>query len=196
MKNNLESELVEFGITKLDETKRIIFGVVYTPNRIDAKGWYMEPKEVEKMAYRFMKLNLSQAIDTQHDNIPNGCYPVQSFIARANDPDYPEGSWVLGVQVRNNEIWDKIVKGELNAYSMEIMVKRVPAEVTYETTPIHVGETEPAEDGHTHKFVVEIDSVGRVIKGKTSTSAGHSHEINLNSVTNEHNKHAHRYFLE
>jgi hypothetical protein len=195
MKNPNETSVVSFSVSKLDESRRLIFGVVYEPNRIDGKGFFMEPEEVEKMAHRFMKLNLSKSIDTQHDNIPNGSYPVQSFIAREGDPDYAEGSWVLGVKVVDEAIWNDIVDGKLNAFSMEIMVKKQEAVVKYEHVPNQVFQTEPAEDGHWHYGFVEVDEMGRIIKGKTSIVDGHYHDIDLNSITNTSAKHSHRYII-
>lgn len=194
--SNIAENAVQFAIANVDESRRLVFGQVYQPNKIDAKGWFMEPEEVEKMAHRYMRLsNLRDTIDTNHDNIPNGCYPVQSFIARKGDPDYAEGSWVLGVKITSDELWEQIVKGEINAFSMEIYVKRVPAIVQYEFTPSQIGMTEPAEDGHTHYFIAEIDETGRIVSGKTSVNAGHFHEIELNSVTETTEGHAHRFFV-
>lgn len=194
MKNEHDIGVLQFEIQKVDETRRLVFGVVYQPNKMDAYGWFMEPDEVEKMAHRFMKLNLSTVIDTNHDNVPNGSYPVQSFIAREGDPDYESGSWVLGVKIVDNTLWQAIVDGELNAYSMEIMVKKTPATVRYEVVPTQVGITEQSDD-HEHYFIVEIDDNGRVIKGRTSVSAGHSHDIEVNSVTQETSGHSHRYII-
>ncbi len=194
--DKINENSLQFGIANIDESRRIVFGQVYQPNKIDAKGWFMEPEEVEKMAHRYMRLsNLRDSIDTNHDNIPNGCYPVQSFIARKGDPDYAEGSWVLGVKITSNEMWDKITSGEINAFSMEIFVRKVPANVTYEVVTTQIGETEVAEDGHKHYFVAEIDDNGWIIGGKTSVEAGHSHEITLNSVTDISNNHNHRFFV-
>jgi hypothetical protein len=194
--SNLAENAVQFAIANVDESRRLVFGQVYQPNKIDAKGWYMDPDEVEKMAHRYMRLaNLRDTIDTNHDNIPNGCYPVQSFIARKGDLDYAEGSWVLGVKITSDEIWKQIIGGEINAFSMEIYVKRVPAIARYEITPNQVGVTEPAEDGHVHYFYAQIDENGKVTGGKTSVSAGHFHEIELNSVTEDSKGHAHRYFV-
>jgi hypothetical protein len=196
MESNIEENSVQFSIASFDESRRLVFGQVYQPNKIDAKGWYMEPEEVEKMAHRFMRRkDLHKSIDTNHDNIPNGSYPVQSFIARKGDPDYAEGSWVLGVKITDETLWKEIVDGKINAFSMEIYVRKIPATVQYELTPTQVGKTEPAEDGHFHYFVAEIDESGRIIKGKTSISSGHSHEIELNSVTETENNHAHRFFV-
>lgn len=192
----MKENALQFSIANVDEGRRIVFGQVYQPNKIDGKGWYMEPDEVEKMAHRYMRQgDLRNTIDTNHDNVPNGCYPVQSFIARANDPDYAEGSWVLGVKITSDEIWKQVVDGKINAFSMEIFVRRVPALVQYEITPNQIGEVEAAEDTHTHLFFVQLDENGKVIKGKTSTNAGHYHEITVNSVTDESNSHAHRYFV-
>lgn len=195
--DNLQDNHISFEITTIDETRQIVFGEVYAPNRIDAFGWFMEPNEVEKMAHRYMQLsNLSESIDTQHDNIPNGCYPVQSFIAREGDPTYTPGAWVLGVKITKSEIWAEIVKGNINAFSMEIYVKKVPTNVEYEIQTKQVGVTEPyGEDGHTHYFYTELDSSGKVIGGKTSTTAGHYHDINVNSVTDVSGDHAHRFFV-
>jgi hypothetical protein len=192
----LKENALQFAIASVDESRRLVFGQVYQPNKIDAKGWFMDPDEVEKMAHRYMRLaNLRDTIDTNHDNIPNGCYPVQSFIARAGDPEYAEGSWVLGVKITSDELWNQIVQGDINAFSMEIYVRRVPALVTYELTPNQLGQTEPAADGHVHYFFSQIDDSGRVIKGRTTTNAGHFHEIELNSVTEQSAGHAHRFFV-
>lgn len=195
MKNDTVPATLQFSFRSFDETRRIVFGVVYEPNKMDAYGWFMEPEEVEKMAHRFMRLNLAQVIDTNHDNVPNGSYPVQSFIAREGDPDYVAGSWVLGVKITSEVLWKKIVEGELNGFSMEILVKRVPAVVNYELVSNQVGMTEPAEDGHVHYFYAKVGDNGRVLSGKTSITAGHSHDIDLNSVTNKQDGHAHRYFI-
>lgn len=187
---------VEFSVSVVDETRRLIFGEVYAPNKIDAYGWFMTPEEVEKMAHKFMRQDLSKVIDTNHDNVPNGAYPVQSFIARHGDPEFAEGAWVLGVKITNEALWQKIAKGELNAFSMEIFVKKVPATVEYETVTKQVFQTEPAEDGHVHYGYVDIDpNTGRVIGGSTSFVDGHNHDLRLNSVTETNNNHAHRYFI-
>jgi hypothetical protein len=185
---------LQFSIQRLDETRRIVFGTVYAPNKMDAYGWFMQPEEVEKMAHRFMQLDLKKVIDTNHDNVPNGSYPVQSYIAKENDPEYEAGSWVLAVKVVGEETWSQIVEGELNGFSMEILVKRVPATVKYELVSNQVGETEENED-HSHFFYAQVDDTGRIIGGKTSISAGHSHEIKLNSVTENYDGHSHRFFI-
>lgn len=195
---NLNNNQVEFSVTHVDNGRRIIFGEVYAPNKIDAYGWFMTPEEVEAMAHRFMRLNLSKVIDTNHDNIPNGSYPVESFIAREGDPKFTAGAWVLGVKITDERIWKQVADGKLNAFSMEVLLKKVPAVAEVETLTQQVGFTEEHDD-HTHYFYAKVDpSTGRVVGGKTNVVNGHFHEISLNSVTDKSegdNPHTHRYFL-
>jgi hypothetical protein len=182
-------------IKKTNDEKQIVYGEVYAPWVLDTYGEFMTTEDIEVMAHRFMQLDLTKVIDTQHDNRPNGCYPVESFIAREGDPDYTPGSWVLGVHVPDAGLWDAVKKGMLNGFSFQSLVK--PTSVDVEITAIRdfVGETDLSED-HSHTFFVELDEIGNVIGGRTSQAAdGHSHEIQWASVTSRTNGHSHRFFL-
>lgn len=198
--NKSDKASLSFSLKYKDEKRRIIYGAVYTPNQVDGKGYFMEPEEVEAMCHRYLRIDVKNSIDTNHDNIPNGCFPVESYIAKANDPNYSEGTWVIGVKVANSAIWDKIIGGDLNAFSMEILVTKKPAMITYTTIPSMSGSTEvykenEDDEGHQHLFFVELDSMGRVIKGKTNTVNGHYHDIVVNSITKDSENHSHRLFI-
>lgn len=188
------TETISFAIGKVNSEKKIVYGEVYAPNKIDSYGYFATPEEVERMAYKFMKLDMSKVIDTEHDNVSNGSFPVESFIAREGDPDFREGSWVLAVKITNDEVWEKVQSGELNAFSMEIMAKLAPVVVSFETDIHHFGETSEEND-HTHKFFAETNVNGKVIGGRTSTDAGHFHEIKVNSITEVSENHTHRFFV-
>lgn len=182
-------------IQRTDDEQRIVYGEVYAPLSLDTYGEFMFGEDVRLMAYRFMQLDLSKTIDTSHDNIPNGSFPIESFIARAEDPDFKEGAWVLGVKVPSDDIWQRVKDGELNGFSFQAMVKPVEYDIEYPVVRDVVGETEATED-HAHLFVVEIGDDGRVKKGMTSTTDGHFHEILSASVTKAADGHTHRFFLE
>jgi hypothetical protein len=62
-------------IKKTDGEKQIVYGEVYAPYILDTYGEFMTPEDIEVMAHRFMQLDLSKVIDTQHDNQPNGSFP-------------------------------------------------------------------------------------------------------------------------
>lgn len=182
-------------IKQVDQEKQIVYGEVYAPGMLDTYGEFMTADDIETMAHRFMQLDLRAAIDTQHDNIPNGAYPVESFIARENDPDYTEGSWVMGVKIPDQQLWQRVKSGELNGFSFQSLVRPAEVEVDYEVTRDHVGKTE-SQDDHTHAYYVELDEVGNVVRGITSRAAdGHFHEIERASTTEAEHGHSHRFFL-
>jgi hypothetical protein len=182
-------------IKKIDADKQIVYGEVYAPNIIDTHGEMMLAVDIEKMAHKFMQLSyIERAIDTQHNQISNGSYPIESFIARKGDPDYTEGAWVLGVKITDSTIWQAVKEGKINGYSMQSMVRKLPAVVDLEITPSELGVTEKA-DGHTHMFFVRVDDDGKVSEGRTSADAGHSHLIRSGTATELSDGHAHRFFV-
>lgn len=184
------------AIKRLDEDRRLVFGEVYAPDVLDTYGEYMTAEDIELMAHRFMKLDLENVIDTNHDNVPNGSYPVESFIARADDPHFTEGAWVLGVKVPDDLVWASVKGGELNGFSFQSMVKPVEHRVKLSIIRDHVGITEGGgADTHFHTFFVQVDDTGRVVFGQTSFDHGHSHRIRRASVTETVNTHNHRFFL-
>lgn len=184
---------------KFDQEKQIVYGCVYAPGVLDTLGEFMTADDIEAMAHRYMKsVDLTQSIDVRHDNVPTDCYPVESFIARKGDPDYPEGSWVLGVKVPDTDLWERIKKGELNGFSFQCMVTPVEMEIQYEVVRDHVGPVEKAENApdHEHTMFVQVGPDGKVIGGVTSKAAdGHFHKITRASMTEKAEDHTHRYFL-
>ena len=103
-------------ISKINEAKRIVYGVVYAPNDPDADDNFMTRETVEDMAHRWMIA--SQKIDRDHSNVPIDAMPVESFIARAGDPDFPEGAWVLATKVLNDDLWAQVKTGVIKSYSL------------------------------------------------------------------------------
>lgn len=154
----------------------------------------MTAEEVEKMCHRFLtECVLNKSIDREHNNDPVAAEPVESFIAKAC-MDYTEGAWVMGVKIHDADLWDDVVKGEVNGFSFEAYCRKQNAVVVVDTMPTTVDETEEA-DGHTHFFVARVDEDGRVIKGRTSTTNGHAHEIKRGTATELTNGHRHRIFI-
>jgi hypothetical protein len=182
-------------IVRSDDDRQIIYGEVYAPNRLDTYGEMMVAEDIELMAHRFMRLDLTKSIDVKHDNKPIEAYPVESFIAREGDPDYTAGAWVMGVKVEDAEVWSDIKAGNLNGFSFQAMVTPVQRTVEIEVVRDQVGKTEQNDD-HEHYYFVQLDENGKVVKGRTSKAAdGHWHEIKRGSVTEKTDSHNHRFFV-
>lgn len=111
-------------ITKADDAKRLVYGVVYEPDVEDSHGDIMSAEEIEKAVHGFMA-NLAIAkgavMDTQHDFDPGVGDVVECYIAPADfelgDETIRKGSWVL-VTKANDEIWEQIQNGDITGYSM------------------------------------------------------------------------------
>lgn len=189
------SEENRVSIKRLDEDQQIVYGEVYAPNTIDTYGDAMTAEDVKLMAERFMeKVDKEKRIDTNHNNISNGSYPIESFIAEKDDPYYTEGAWVLGVKVDDPKLWEEVKSGKYAGYSFEGVVKMVPAIVEVIVAKAGVGKTEQYEDHH-HLYFLEYDDEGRVKSGRTSQDLGHSHEILRGTATEKTFGHSHRMFL-
>lgn len=180
------------------EDKHLVYGEVYVPSIIDSDGDYMDAEDIEKAAHGFLRdLNL-QKIDLQHSNkLVPGATVVESFIARKGDPDFIEGSWVVGVHIPDADTWSKIKKGEINGFSLEALVKGEETEIEVEVPPVISGKTTKSEDDHDHDFYVTYDPEGNLVGGRTSEVNGHYHLIKRGTITEEAAGHRHRFsFVE
>lgn len=111
----------EFRLTKAIAKKKIVYGIVYAPEEPDAHDCFMTAEQVEMAAHRFMLA--SQKMDDFHNFVDGAGAPVESFIARKGDPDFPEGAWVLGAKVFDEKVWKQITKGEIRSFSLAGMAR-------------------------------------------------------------------------
>ena len=185
-------------VQKADAMQQIVYGEVYAPNRPDSQGHMMLAEDIRLMCHRFMKdVVLSKSIDEMHNNEPAKAYPVESFIACADHPDgYTEGAWVVGVKVEDAAVWEKVLKGDYNGFSVQMLITRAAVLAEVIVMPQVFGETE-ADSDHTHLFMVQINEDGRVTGGMTAPGGadGHVHEIKRASATEDFAGHSHRFFV-
>lgn len=104
------------NIEKKDEMKRLVYGVVYTPMKVDWHKNFMTAEEIQISAHTFL-LN-ARGIDQAHDYIKGSGGVVESFIARKGDPDFAEGTWVIVTKVFSDTVWEDIMSGKIKGYSM------------------------------------------------------------------------------
>ena len=191
--NGNEKILLPFIVKKVNEEKRLVYGEVYAPMVVDTHGEMMLPDDVELLAHRFVSLMKQHNIDVMHNNNKIDAFVVESFIAK-NTTDYNEGAWVAVTKILDDDILNDIKSGKYNGYSLEAIVKKQRALVEIETYPTAFGITEKT-DGHDHIFYIELDEMGRIVRGHTSIDHGHKHDIMFASATDESESHSHRYFL-
>lgn len=176
------------------EWEQVAFAEVLVPETRNVFGDYWSRESIRECAYAFMREGFG--IDIDHDNVDQSdkIHVVETFIARKGDPDFIEGSWVVGVKIEDAEIWQKILDNEINGYSYEAVIEFLKATLKMEDDGVRTGFTEPdPEDGHRHAFMVMVDEDNRPVSGGTDEVNGHSHVISIHTVTNEADGHTHRY---
>lgn len=98
-------------VAKVDDEKRLVYGVVLEPDVEDTQGDVAAAGEIEKAAHRF--LYNRRPIGLQHIALaPDGVRPVESFVAPCDfvydeNPDQliRKGSWVLVAHINDEIVW-------------------------------------------------------------------------------------------
>lgn len=144
------------AIKRIDAVRKVVLGEVMIPapdmqagdavrmedleGLIHFDGAFMVAPEIRALADRFAIK--SPSIDVEHDGVPIGATPVETFIARAGDPDFRAGSWVVGVMVHDEAVWKQVEALALRAFSIQFIVRveEVPVMATEgdSTTPSEI----------------------------------------------------------
>ena len=170
-------------IKKLDQEEQVVFGEVYAPGFPNSQGDFMTPDEIKKMAYNFLRKGIASNIDVNHSQTPSGSYVVESFLAREGDPTFIPGSWVLGVKVPDQTVWQMVKSGELNGFSLDGIGVRTPKSLRDRDARAPQGR-DRRRRGHHAPFVVKFDQHGNFLGGYTNPALdGHMHQIVRGTVT-------------
>lgn len=153
---------VEFDVKVLmkdDAEKKLLYGVVYEPEAVDAHGDTMNAEEIEKMAHEFMAHY--RAIDKEHNLIAGAGSVVESYIVPADfiigNTTVKAGSWML-VTKASQEIWDDYLNGEITGYSMYGIARQSIAKTEPETPDVGWVQKMMEKAGIIKSFQETLDS--------------------------------------
>jgi len=157
---------------KSDDEKQLIYGVVYSPDKLDADQEFMTADDIQKSAHGF--LSDFRNIDGEHDFVSNLGTPVESYIAQEDitigEKTVTKGSWVLVVKA-TDEAWADVKAGKFNGFSLAGTTTR--KEVTVEVDA----------DGKTIKGSIikgAIDNIVQALTGKKDNQEYNiEHEFNI-----------------
>ncbi|TPV37890.1 XkdF-like putative serine protease domain-containing protein [Bacillus dicomae] len=154
-----------------DEEKRLVYGIVYEPDAIDAHGDFADAETIEKAAHEFM-LKYRQ-IDKNHDFVAGVGEVVESYIAPAdmelNGEPVKKGTWILTTKA-DEETWEAVKKGEFQGYSLA-----------------GVAETEVIEEEVTKTEEKQMKSFFQLMKGFFS-----GEKVEKGEVRDKFNQNKHR----
>jgi len=118
-----------------DDEKRIVVGPAMVPDlkifRKDSKGnpyfVFFSSKTIKMIMEKYMRNKYTDNNDENHNgNAVKDVYVIESWIKedmedKSNKYGYSElpiGTWFVSMKVRNDEVWQKVKKGELNGFSV------------------------------------------------------------------------------
>jgi len=128
-KNNLT-------LSKIDEPKRQIISPALIPDksifRFDPNTQkeyyvYFSKSTVERCSQLYLKNNNHHKATTQHEERVGGILTVESWIVEDTKKDkstlygfkMPVGTWMVKLQVDNEEVWQRVLSGEIKGLSIE-----------------------------------------------------------------------------
>jgi uracil-DNA glycosylase family 4 len=119
---------IRCSIFKADVERRLVYSVIAESDIKDAQGDVMSAETIENMAHDYMLK--SRKFDDRHNWRAVDAAIVESWIQRVDTVLLGEVikaiSWVVGVKVFADHIWQKVLSGEYQAFSIGGRGVRVP----------------------------------------------------------------------
>jgi hypothetical protein len=127
--------LNEVKLASVNKERQMLYGPALIPNkyilRIDKNTGedyyiYFDAETIAKCAHLYLKKNLQHNTTLEHEFSVMGCPVVESWIIEGEqDKAYhfgltaPVGSWIVGVNVTDPEIWQEVKDGNVKGFSIE-----------------------------------------------------------------------------
>lgn len=114
----------EIPITKIDQQKRIVTGIVLEPETIDAHGDIISEEVIEEAAHKFLAAyNRGTEMGYMHRIFGKiGVDLVESWLAKEDSvlggQTIKKGTWLISVKVLDDKVWSNILLGKLNGFSI------------------------------------------------------------------------------
>jgi len=143
------TEGVEWAIRKLDQIEREklsnqnfssndekmeLIGAAMIPDKLiyrrdpngDEYQVYFTKETIREIAQQYFKYGFQKNMNLGHTSIPADSYIFQSYIVdkskgikSPSNIDAPDGSWIIGVKVENEKVWNDIKLGKVKGFSIE-----------------------------------------------------------------------------
>jgi hypothetical protein len=104
------SKIVE--ILKTDVDKKMVYGIVYSPEETDSQGDVASESEIEKAAHGFMKYRRSGKIDKMHNMEPEQGFTAETWITRENDALLVKKEEITGLSLMGSANTEQLEKSQ------------------------------------------------------------------------------------
>lgn len=111
-------------IARKDDYQRLVYAPVLVPGEPDVDDDRLTPQKIQEVAHDFLMNH--RYMDEQHTLQDPVAVPVESYILpedlhaefAGKSMTVPKGSWMLGAKITNDATWNRIVRGELDGFSV------------------------------------------------------------------------------
>ncbi len=130
----LSKDKEKLQLKVVDEEKRILLGAALIPNKAimrikDGEEYhiYFSKKTVRQASELFLKNGFQSKTTLEHEVISDGNTVVESWIVDNKELDksffygldVPVGTWMIGMKIDNDAVWDKVKAGTYKGFSIE-----------------------------------------------------------------------------
>lgn len=154
-------------ILKADAGSHFVTGIVYEPMVEDTDGNYMTEEEITKAAHWFAKNG--NKVDLQHSFEPlDGAVVVESSVTKCDmeleGQTIRKGTWLMTVEIQDEEIYKAIEKGEITGFSMggSGVYSEVDVDITASDELVEKGKAKGIFKQFARLFGLEVVEKGKV----------------------------------
>lgn len=108
-------------IAKVNAEKRLVTGIVYEPDVVDAQGDSASEEEIEKSAHDFLAKSRKTGLMHKTD-VSDKVTVVESWITRNSEiignQRVRKGTWLMTMKVADDGIWNDVKSGKYTGFSM------------------------------------------------------------------------------
>jgi hypothetical protein len=120
------------------EEERYVLNYVLKPDVEDVQGHVVSKEEIRKACHWWAENAGNGSFALQHvlqggEKLEGGdIVMLENYLMPATvtmgDEEIPEGTWMLGARINSDDIWSKVLKGEINAWSIGALSYLDPAD--------------------------------------------------------------------
>lgn len=154
-------------ILKADAGSHFVTGIVYEPMVEDTDGNYMTEEEITKAAHWFAKNG--NKVDLQHSFEPlDGAVVVESSVTKCDmeleGQMIKKGTWLMTVEIQDEDIFQAIEKGEITGFSMggSGVYSEIDVDITDPENPIEKGKAKGIFKQFAKLFGFDVVEKGKV----------------------------------
>lgn len=182
------------------DEKHMLYGAVLIPNfpiyrYQSGEEFYITfpTQTIEKLAHSYLQNDNIYSFTKDHNSIADGVSVVESWIkCSKNDKsvdlglDVPDGTWLIGAKIENEELWESIKQGDVKGFSVESFVQL--EEINLSKNMIKENNMEAVEitDGFWDKLKAIIaDALGKTEEAPEVTEAVEAVEEEIKPIEEE-----------